>query len=649
MNRRPTAGSIFASSFSGALGVTMLMGLTDAALFARSEGLPGDWFYTTAVNCYIILGVGFGLILGLLASLLWMVVRRGGRAIWSLGVWAAAVMVAFLPLPIHAIYHSNAGPFGFVRVLPAGLVAVGAVLLALLIAWYLRDRHRLIGALIRLGWLGAAAALLIAIGHGTWISVRETVRWTPTKDVDLPNIAVIIIDNLRADHVGCYGYDRPTSPVIDAIAKEGVLFRRAHSTSNYTAPPHATLLTARYPSEHGVGRARTLAPWNSTLPEFLGELGYATVGVVSNPQLSHVFGFNKGFDVYDDSVGDTRTAIMWFCRTPGFAVFFPNRKQHFAFRTELRRRFNFPEPPAAHLTNRLVLDYLDDVAGRPWFLFANYVDPHFPWTPPRRFKGAFEMKEESYLNSSEESELIQRFAAVLSDREHLLPDTFTERELEFCLAKYDREIEYLDMELGKLFDFLREKGELDETLIFITSDHGEHFGEEGLLYHKNSLLSELVDVPLIVRYPPLVHGPRIVEDVVSLVDVPTTILELARVAAPFFVPSGQSLMPFLTDDLPTDPRAVAISEWEDRRVLIRGDLRAYFDGDSLVAVEQNGGPGPDHQLVPADQIAPELARELFTLLERWRVQHGTQGGESVGDVELSDELRSRLRALGYLD
>jgi arylsulfatase A-like enzyme len=657
MHRRSPIRSLFLSAFSGTLGISVLLGLFSAFDFVRAEGLPNPWFYSMAAGIYLFLGTLEGLLVGFLGTAIWGILRRrqdhGGDASNHgplLSIWAAAATVAVLPWPIHALYHGPPTALSFVRVIPASLLSL---LLTLGAAWLgarLSSRHRLAPKALAFGWVVLCCGVLFSLGSAVWNITHSRILWTDAPQEKLPNIAIIVIDNLRADHVGSYGCKRPTSPNLDRIATEGIRFEHAVSTSNYTAPPHASLLTGRYPTEHGLGESngRTLAQWNTTLAELLSQEGYATVGVVSNPQLSSVFQFGQGFDVYDDSVGNVRASIMWLCRTSGFAVFFPSRRQHFAFRTELRRRFNFPRPPSGDLTNEVVLGYLQQVVGRPWFLFANYVDPHFPWTPPADFAGAFEMPEEEYLTPAEGSRLMQRFAAVLADHQHRLPSDFSQREIDYCLAKYDREIEYLDQELDRLFEFLEERGELDNTLLIITADHGEHFGEEGLLYHGNSLLSELVDVPLIIRYPPLISQPGTVSNVVSLVDVPATVLDFAHVTAEAPL-SGHSLLPYFREESRATAVSIAVSEWQGKRVLIKGETRAYFDGDVLLSAEIGGTVQGQHRPIPAEELPTEVVDDLQLTMAGWLSAHGQLAGESIESVEMDENLKARLRALGYVD
>ncbi len=657
MQRRSWTRSLPASALSGTLGISILLGLISAFDFIRAEGLPNPWFYSMAAGFYLLLGLLETAVVVLVGGGIWWLIRhRQGQPDSAsddrraLSIWAAAATVAFLPAPIHALYHGPANALSFLRVIPALLLAL---LLAGAAGWLgarLGGRRKLVSSALLIGWLLFGGGILYSVGSAAWNAAHSRVQWTAAPAEKLPNIAIIVIDNLRADHVSAYGYKRPTSPNLDRIAAEGIRFEHAVSTSNYTAPPHASLLTGRFPTEHGLGESngRTLASWNTTLAELLSKKGYATLGVVSNPQLSSVFQFGQGFDVYDDSVGNVRASIMWLCRTPGFAVFFPSRRQHFAFRTELRRRFNFPRPPSGDLTNEVVLRYLRQVVGRPWFLFANYVDPHFPWTPPEDFKGAFEMPEEDYLTPAEGSRLMQRFAAVLADHQHRLPKDFTQREIDYCLAKYDREIEYLDQELQRLFDFLKEKGELDNTLLIITADHGEHFGEEGLLYHGNSLLSELVDVPLIIRYPPLIPHPGTVSNVVSLVDVPATVVDFAHVTPPDPL-SGHSLLPYFQQEPGFQSKTVVVSEWQGKRVLVQGKIRAYFDGDVLLSAELGDAPAGQHKPTPAADLPPEIAGSLEQAMQDWLRDHGQLAGESIESVEMDENLKARLRALGYVD
>jgi arylsulfatase A-like enzyme len=311
----------------------------------------------------------------------------------------------------------------------------------------------------------------------------------PPGPAAAPNVLLVSVDTLRADHLSSYGYARPTTPHLDALAARGVLFEAAQSTSSWTLPAHASLLTGRYPAFHGLEDEGAVLPAGlPTLAERFRELGYATFAVVAHVYVGREFGIDRGFDTFDDSLleGGTRN------------------------------------PKAEEVVDR-VLEQLDAAGDRPFFGFVHLFDPHWDYAPPPPWNTRF--TDPGYTGPVDGT---LRSLSPWSGPDRTLPAA----DLAFALALYDGEVAYVDAQIGRLLGALAARGQLDRTVVAVTADHGEEFEEHGRLGHGHSLYGEVLRVPLILAgHPRLPAGERRREPV-SLVDVAATLLELAGGAPP---------------------------------------------------------------------------------------------------------------------
>ncbi len=283
-----------------------------------------------------------------------------------------------------------------------------------------------------------------------------------------PNVILISIDCLRSDHLGIYGYSRDTTPSIDALAKDGVVFEAAVSTSSWTLPTHMSMLTGLPPSIHGATKTSMLHDSVPYLPVLLAESGYRVDGLVSVPTLSQEYGFDRGFHSY---------------------------------------RFYF-NPGASHTVDAAI-DLLGKGDGQSHFLFLHLIDAHWPYAPPEEFRQRFGERPPDI------SDLLKQ---ILND----VPPS-GQAQIDQAVNLYDGEIAYVDRELGRFFDKMRAEGLYDSSLIILTADHGEAFYEHGYWKHTQTLYEEMVRVPLIVKWPAESPTGR-VASLVSQVDVFPTVL-----------------------------------------------------------------------------------------------------------------------------
>ena len=302
------------------------------------------------------------------------------------------------------------------------------------------------------------------------------------------SVILVVVDTLRADHLGLYGYDRPTSPNLDAWAKDGRVFDHAYAPSPWTLPSFASIYTGRWPLIHQGGRAGVRAPDGSPtslapvervpmVAEHLQAAGVLTMATVTNGFLDPAYGMARGFDVYDV---DTDYSLGGY-------------------------------RPAADMVRR-ALELVDDADGQPFFLVVHLMDPHQNYDAPPPFRGTWTGDIASDLT------LPIRNYNGRSRLEDLLPE-----DREFVIAAYDEEIAYVDAQLGVLRNGLADRGVLETSLVIFTADHGEELFEHGGYEHGHALWQELLHVPLVVWGPGIEPGRE--PTPVSLVDIAPTVLD----------------------------------------------------------------------------------------------------------------------------
>ena len=325
------------------------------------------------------------------------------------------------------------------------------------------------------------------------------------KSVKGPNIVLITVDTLRADHLPGYGYPHIKTPAIDSLAASGVLFEKAFSTTSWTLPAFATLMTGRTPRAAGVQEVGdTLSKDTVTLAEAIQKSGRATVGISSNPFLSAPYGFDRGFDrfvnVFDR---DARKGLA--------GVFF--------FDHIYRLRKSLED---AQNVNRCTLRQISDIPGKPFFLWVHYMDPHKPYGGPWRLD--LPDYDKGYSGSIS---FVYGWAKPVNERRAPL----SEADLRHVRALYDADIVRFDRFLQKLLDRLDSSGMLENTIIALVSDHGEEFLEHGDFEHGKNLHATQTHVPLIIAGAGIQKSIRRTERV-SILDLPRTICNLAGIVVP---------------------------------------------------------------------------------------------------------------------
>lgn len=412
------------------------------------------------------------------------------------------------------------------------------------------------------------------------------------------NVILFSIDTLRADHLGVYGYPRPTSPALDALAAEGLLFERASAQAPSTLLSHAAMLTAQIPQHHGAShvRLRPLPEEALTLAEILAAQGYETVSWNGGGQLDRAFGTAQGFARYESGPDSFAWALD---KTEGW----------------LRRRRESGEP-------------------RPFFLFLHTYEVHHPYTPGLADLQLFADHYAGRLPPQISIDLLQD---INHGRVPLSPE-----DLAFIVAAYDAEIRSVDRGFGRLVDYLRQNGLLETTVIVVTSDHGEEFFEHGEVgWHSHTLYEELLRVPLIVRLPGARFAGRRPVQRVRSIDIAPSLLDLLGLPpAPSF--DGRSLLPLFPEegaleDLP----AIAFRDTAAGEVFESLAIRRFKLAEGkLFDLEEDPWEKRDRAAADPATLAA-LKSELQREVSR------RPGAAPAAPVALGEEERERLRSLGY--
>lgn len=427
---------------------------------------------------------------------------------------------------------------------------------------------------------------------------------SPAGEETPPNVLLIVVDTLRSDHLGCYGYERDTSPNIDRLAAESVRYAHAWSQAPWTTPSIGSLLTSRYPSEIGIKSMHAILDDELTLlPEVLQRGGYRTGAVISHSFCSARWNFDQGFESFDES----------------------NIQGHQAVTS--------PE-----VTDR-ALEFLDRQGEAPWFLWVHYFDPHFAFLNHPEFEFG---SGEGYDGPVSPG---MKFSKLAGMRKELEPE-----DVEQIVRFYDSEIAFTDHQIGRLLDGARELGLFDDMLICFTADHGEEFLDHKKLGHAKTLYRELLGVPLIVKYP--AGRQAVVEEPVALLDVFPTVLDVTGIE------SAEELQGSVLPRGPRDQRDPGDPhDPGERRVFSEtarlGGIRAVTGSRYRLIEHAKRGRLELFDTVtdPLEQrnlaaSPPAGFEELRTALARWG-REMEENGREERLLDLTPEELEHLGALGY--
>lgn len=458
-----------------------------------------------------------------------------------------------------------------------------------------------------------------------------------------PNILLITPDTLRADRLSCYGQNNFETKAIDSIAQKGVLFKNAQAPAPWTMSSFASMLTSQYPSVHGgvkdgftgLTKVSKNVVW---LAQILKEAGYTTQAYTINPYLNKMYGFNKGFDEYyhlgrnivsdeeKETLGEQRIAFLW---------------KSF-FQEELGTRFSANRNI---IINQKALNWLDKNTKSPFFLWVHYLDPHMPYEREKAYN-----LDKKY-NGPLKDDRIVRSLVMLT----IITGSYklNQADKDYLKSIYDEEVLYIDENVGKILKKLEDLNIMDNTLVIFASDHGEELWDHGEFGHGHTLYKELLDVPLILKYPKMLPQGKILENTISLIDLMPTILEIAGIKHDADL-AGKSLIP-LIQEKEEENRTVfaeAVGRREKRKAIITDRYKFIYFPESQAAELYDLLNDPQEKINLVND-KPELAARLKTQLLNWieecqKKADKLNKGEGPEQIKINNEIRNELRALGYI-
>ena len=479
--------------------------------------------------------------------------------------------------------------------------------------------------------IGAAFAAVVCAASAwwafDWLSLTEERGQTTTTSSGAssaatgprPPIILITVDTLRADHLGCYGYERDTSPYIDEFSRDALLFEHCFSHAPETRTSMASLFSGFLPQETKSLQYDYLPQGVTTLAEHLQGAGYTSIAVVSNWILRRGQGFEQGFRIYDDTMEQREQARKW------------------------------PERIAEHTTDAAI-ELLRQFSQERLFLWVHYQDPHGPYTPPQPFSAQFTgtAKEKRHVSLQKVQE--RNPLSALSGRGGIPTYQALGEELDYYyyVSQYDGEIRYTDAQIGRLFDAMKELGFYEEALILFSADHGEGMGEHDYYFaHGEYLYRHQLHVPLIVKYGDRLQGRR--EDFVQQIDLLPTILKICELPVDPRLRGG---------DLRTQPDAARdiVAQMNSPLVedgikysLIREPMHLIYTqlSQQLELFDLRTDRHEEHDLATEESHRDQV-REMLTTLEHLNNEDRLRLGQTRPPRKLTEKELKQLKSLGYV-
>ena len=493
-------------------------------------------------------------------------------------------------------------------------------------------------------WVAAGLAVLLT-GAGFALGADPSSQAAPHAAIagasPHPNVILIVMDTVRADHLSLYGYNRDTTPNLKKLAADAMVYPRALSAADITLTSHASMFTGLYPSWHGAycqppeasfGRKIEPVP---TLAETLARNGYHTVGVAANLYLRADFGLQRGFaDFRIPRPVPVLAAESWYMLRTGMR----RAMNPFADTSQFDRLYSRADAVTREF---FTMVGQPDLVQAPFFAFFNYMDAHFPYIPPRPFDRLFPGKSASATEGD-----LEAIQSRVVEKGGPVPPLYTNHSV----SQYDGGIAYIDSQIGQLVAWLKRANLYDNTMIVVTADHGESFGEKGLFLHGNSLYANLLHVGLLVKYPHSAHT-GVVDTPVSLIDIFPTVMKVAGLEAPQGL-QGRDLL----DPAASQPRTLfsesfpcpAMHEPQCpggcimRSVVSWPNKFIWSSSGRLETYELQQDPNETHNLFGSLNLtAQALSAQLRAWIKTMPVQQKQY-------INLSPEEIKRFKALGYI-
>lgn len=549
--------------------------------------------------------------------------NQGGREIWILRFcWFFGMAFLF---GVWINYNSDRYPLATDSLLYDLVVVIGAGAIGFLFTrftrrWAIEAGILSKGRMIVLGWLS-----LFALAY-----TQNLLTSTEPKSAK-PNVILLIVDTLRADRLGCYGYDKNTTPVIDELAKAGVLFEQTYVQWASSLPSHASIMTSTYPHIHGAfPNGKNLNPKLPTLAKILKEQGYTSGAFVSNSLVGNQYNFQIGFDTFIDLADfDFRnTTITAWIHSLNLVRVFDRLTNEDLFTT-------------------LALSWLEKHQSEPVFLWMQWLYPHAPYRPPSGYLARFE--NEPYRGIADgtlaQIELINKKKLKLSpgDEAHYT-------------ALYDAEVAFSDYQISRIIDKLRELNVLENSLVIVTADHGENLNEHGMEYGHYGVYDSSVRIPLVMTMPKTLPAGKRVPHVIQSLDIAPTILDVLEIPRPQEF-QGKSVRPLISEENPQWESVAYSVMFRDKVnfLSLRSDewkmILKVRDGENHF--ELYHVPSDHQELIDRLASEPAIADSLKQALSTW-IETNFQPTDLVyvpGTYFKEDFDKAtidRLRALGYI-
>jgi arylsulfatase A-like enzyme len=430
------------------------------------------------------------------------------------------------------------------------------------------------------------------------------------------NVVVLLIDTLRASKLRPYDpQSRVRTPILDGIVEHGTLFERAHSQENWTKPSVASVLTGLTPSTHRAITTEARLPQSAELvSETFDGAGFGTASFLANGYVSDRFGFDQGWDHYTNMIREGRS-------------------------TEAEDVF------------REAGDWIEQHRSERFFVYIQTIDPHVPYDPPAEFLQMYDARTD-YAGQVRPRSTGDQLEAAKRNPPGIV---FDESDITRLTALHDGEISYHDRELGRFMERLAALGVADDTLLVITSDHGEEFRDHGSWGHGHSVYQELIQVPLIFHRPGLVPEGRRVAHPVSTMNVAQTVIDLAGVSG-LRDAEGRSLVPDMRGETPTQPAVAFSNMLDDRRVIRSRRWKMILNGINAKLFDLDEDPGERNEITDLSRH-PIAARFLRIHLGQylgardrghwWQATQRDAQQLQTEQAEMDETIRAQLRALGY--
>lgn len=636
---RPRVLDYVLTGLGGGMAAGLILGVAEAVVVLFQAQPPRDftvlgWAAVVSGSVWALVGAGMGATFWAGARILGL--RKAPKA--QRYAFVAASLVAGFGFVVtwfriyRDVFRENIRPRDPVGMMTLVGLAIGFTGVFFLLRWLFRlFTERRAGSIFLRAWgtpvAGVAtAAVLVVLGFVLGEDSAHANGVSQQADATRPNVVLIMVDTMRADHLSLYGHDAETSPNLEAFAENAVVFENAFSQASWTRPSVATILSGRYPSSHSTTTKPDALPDEvETIAEVLHSDGYTTGGIVTNFNLTPYFNFHQGFETYD-------------FLEPERILFADDNAAKLAI-YELLRRFAVRLPRTlrpeqfyqdAQVTTDAAIEWLRTTPNEnePYFLFLSYMDPHDP-----------------YFRRPLDGHAVGRSFMGHPDPE--LADEI--REL------YDGEIHFWDQNFARLIETLRQRPDWDRTMVVVCSDHGEEFHEHGGWWHGTTLYDEQLHVPLVVRLPNNELGGSREDRWVGLIDIAPTIARLAGSNVPEGMQQGMDLFNVVGD---TD-RTMFAEEDHEGNVLRSVRYNLGEEDWKLIEANANNPRGlperelfelrsdPGEQQNRADDEAARLEHSEEQLSgAAARASEGAVDGTSIG---ITGDMANQLRALGYME